>query len=163
MAVKKAAKKTAPKKAAKKTAPKAAAKKAAPKKAAPKKAAPKKAAAKTASKSAPKKAAKKPAAKRDPKKPLTKSQLANHFAEEMELPRKQVLEMFDKLAETAYAETKKAGSFLIPGIGKLVLQQRKARMGRNPQTGESIKIKAKKVVKFRVAKPAKDAVLPGGK
>ena len=162
MAVKKAAKKTAPKKAAKKTAPKAAAKKAAPKKAAPKKAAPK-AASKTATTGAPKKAAKKPVAKRDPKKPLTKSQLANHFAEELELPRKQVLEMFDKLAETAYAETKKAGSFLIPGIGKLVLQQRKARMGRNPQTGESIKIKAKKVVKFRVAKPAKDAVLPGGK
>ena len=66
-------------------------------------------------------------------------------------------EFFEKLAALAYAEAK--NSFTIPGIGKLVLVNRKARMGRNPATGETIKIPAKKVVKFRVAKAAKDAIL----
>ena len=61
------------------------------------------------------------------------------------------------IAEVAYKEAK--NTFTLPGIGKLVLVQRKARMGRNPATGEAIKIKAKKVVKFRVAKAAKDAIL----
>lgn len=131
--------------ATKKTVKKTTAKKAAPKKVAPKK------------------TAKKTVAKRDPKKPLTKSQLANEMATTLELPRKQVMAIFDELGALAYAETKKTGSFLIPGIGKLVLQARKARMGRNPQTGESIKIPAKKVVKFRVAKAAKDEILPAKK
>jgi len=65
--------------------------------------------------------------------------------------------MLDTLVSTAYKEAK--NSFTIPGLGKLVLVHRKARMGRNPATGEAIKIPAKKVVKFRVAKAAKDAIL----
>ena len=65
--------------------------------------------------------------------------------------------VLDFIAQTAYKEAK--NSFTLPGLGKLVLVQRKARMGRNPATGETIKIKAKKVVKFRVAKAAKDAIL----
>ena len=65
------------------------------------------------------------------------------------------------LAENmAVAEVKKNGMFVLPGIGRLVRQDRKARMGRNPATGEAIKIPAKKVVKFRVAKAAKDAIVP---
>ncbi len=66
----------------------------------------------------------------------------------------------DLLAETAIKETKKNGVFVIPGIGRLVKAERKARIGRNPQTGEAIKIKAKTVVKFRVAKAAKDVIAP---
>jgi DNA-binding protein HU-beta len=66
----------------------------------------------------------------------------------------------DILAETAIQETRKNGEFMIPGLGKLVKAQRAARMGRNPQTGEAIKIKAKTAVKFRVAKAAKDAIAP---
>jgi len=65
----------------------------------------------------------------------------------------------DSLTNIAYSETKKNGEFTLPGFGKLVLQNRKARMGRNPATGEEIHIPAKKVVKFRVAKAAKDAIL----
>jgi DNA-binding protein HU-beta len=67
--------------------------------------------------------------------------------------------MAEKL-ETAVKETKKNGVFVIPGLGRLVKAERKARMGRNPQTGETIKIKAKTVVKFRVAKAAKDTIAP---
>jgi DNA-binding protein HU-beta len=66
----------------------------------------------------------------------------------------------ETLADTAIKETKKSGIFVIPGIGRLVKAERKARIGRNPQTGEAIKIKAKTVVKFRVAKAAKDAIAP---
>ncbi|MEI6126844.1 MAG: HU family DNA-binding protein [Pseudomonadota bacterium] len=65
----------------------------------------------------------------------------------------------DLLTDIAYKETKKKGSFVLPGFGKLVKSQRKARMGRNPATGETIKIKAKTVMKFRVAKACKDAVI----
>ena len=68
--------------------------------------------------------------------------------------------MLDTLAETAVTEVKKNGMFVLPGIGRLVRVDRKARMGRNPATGEPIKIAAKKVVKFRVAKAAKDAIVP---
>jgi len=68
--------------------------------------------------------------------------------------------MIDNLAQTAIAEVKKNGVFVLPGIGRLVRVERRARMGRNPATGESIKIPAKKVVKFRVAKAAKDAIVP---
>jgi DNA-binding protein HU-beta len=64
------------------------------------------------------------------------------------------------LGSTAIKEVKRCGEFVIPGIGKLVRVDRKARMGRNPATGEAIKIPAKKVVKFRVAKAAKDAIVP---
>jgi DNA-binding protein HU-beta len=68
--------------------------------------------------------------------------------------------MLDTLAQTAISEVKKNGLFVLPGIGRLVRVDRKARMGRNPATGAAIKIAAKKVVKFRVAKAAKDAIVP---
>ena len=95
-----------------------------------------------------------------PEKAMTKTQVAAHISEKFNVPRKQAVELLDELSNLAYAETKKKGEFTIPGIGKLIKQQRKARTGRNPATGESIKIPAKTVVKFRVAKAAKDAVLP---
>ncbi len=88
---------------------------------------------------------------------LTKSQTAAKLSDVTGLSKKQVNEFFDALAALAYKEAK--NSFTIPGVGKLVLVQRKARMGRNPATGATIKIPAKKVVKFRVAKAAKDAIL----
>ena len=93
-------------------------------------------------------------------KGLTKTQLVRHLAEKLELTNKQAAFGLEVLAETAIRETKKSGEFTIPGIGKLVKADRKARLGRNPQTGETIKIKAKTVVKFRVAKAAKDAIAP---
>jgi DNA-binding protein HU-beta len=90
-------------------------------------------------------------------KALTKSQIAAELAETVGISKKQVLEFFDAQANLAYKSAK--NTFTLPGLGKLVLQQRKARIGRNPATGEQIQIKAKKVVKFRVAKAAKDAIL----
>jgi len=94
-------------------------------------------------------------------KKMTKSELVRIVAEKMELTNKQSASFFDLLAEIAVQETKKNGEFTIPGLGKLVKAQRAARIGRNPQTGEPIKIKAKTAVKFRVAKAAKDAIAPG--
>ena len=91
---------------------------------------------------------------------LTKTQLIRHLAEKTELPNKTVAGFLEQLADVAVKETKKNGVFVIPGIGRLVKADRKARMGRNPQTGEAIKIKAKTVVKFRVAKVAKDTIAP---
>ena len=91
---------------------------------------------------------------------LTKTALIRHLAEELEMTNKQVAAFLDAFAETAVKETKKNGLFIIPGIGRLVKAERKARVGRNPQTGAAIKIKAKTVVKFRVAKAAKDAIAP---
>lgn len=88
---------------------------------------------------------------------MTKSQLITHLSEETELPKKKVSEFLDALAETAYGQAK--NGFTIPGLGKLVLVNRKARKGRNPATGATIKIPAKRVLKFRLAKAAKDAVL----
>ena len=90
-------------------------------------------------------------------KPLTKSQLAASLADKAELSKKQASEILAILTELAYKHAK--DTFTLPGIGKLVLVNRKARLGRNPKTGETIKIPAKKVVKFRVAKAAKDAIL----
>ena len=90
-------------------------------------------------------------------KPLTKSQIVTKLAEESEITKKQAAAVVAELANLAYKNAK--NGFTIPGIGKLVLVQRKARKGRNPATGEQITIKAKKVVKFRVAKAAKDAIL----
>ncbi|MFA6594482.1 MAG: HU family DNA-binding protein [Candidatus Buchananbacteria bacterium] len=90
---------------------------------------------------------------------MTKSQIIGALADATELSKKQVVELMDKIVSMAYSEVKKSGEFVIPGIGKLVKVQRKAREGRNPATGESIKIPAKTVVKFRVAKAAKEAVL----
>ena len=90
-------------------------------------------------------------------KPMTKSQIVTKLAEESEITKKQAATVLAELATLAYKQAK--NGFTIPGIGKIVLVQRKARMGRNPATGEQIKIAAKKVVKFRVAKAAKDAIL----
>jgi DNA-binding protein HU-beta len=93
---------------------------------------------------------------------MTKTQLQTTLAEETGTDRKTASAFITKLAEIAYRETKKKGEFVIPGIGKLVKQKRKARTGINPKTGQAIKIAAKTVVKLRVAKAAKDAVVGGG-
>ena len=90
---------------------------------------------------------------------MTKSQLQTTIAEEIGTDRKTAGAFLEKLSEIAYRETKKKGEFVIPGIGKLVKQKRKARMGINPKTGEKLKIAAKTVVKMRLAKAAKDAVM----
>jgi len=94
------------------------------------------------------------------KKPMTKAQLVNHLAEKVGIAKKLVSCVLELLAETAYKEAKKGG-FVIPGLGKMVMVKRKARMGRNPATGEAIKIPAKMAVKFRVAKACKVAVVGG--
>jgi DNA-binding protein HU-beta len=91
---------------------------------------------------------------------LTKTQLVRHLAEKLEVNNKTAATFLEHLADTAIKETKKNGVFVVPGIGRLVKAHRKARVGRNPQTGEPIQIKAKTVVKFRVAKAAKDAIAP---
>lgn len=93
-------------------------------------------------------------------KAMTKTQIVAHMAEAMQLPKKQAANFFEEIAGLAVRETKKNGQFVIPGIGKLVKSTRKARKGRNPQTGEVIDIPKKTVVKFRVAKACKDAVVP---
>ena len=90
-------------------------------------------------------------------KALTKSQIAAEIATKNSLTKKQAVEILESIVQLAYKNAK--NTFTIPGLGKLVLVVRKARMGRNPATGETIKIKAKRVVKFRVAKAAKDAIL----
>jgi DNA-binding protein HU-beta len=90
-------------------------------------------------------------------KALTKSQTMAKLAEDTGLQKKQIVAVMDALVNLAYKQAKNA--FTLPGLGKLVLVNRKARMGRNPATGATIKIPAKKVVKFRVAKAAKDAIL----
>lgn len=95
-----------------------------------------------------------------PRKPMTKGQIVSHLSEEFELSKKCATAVLDGMAQLAIAETKKSGSFTLPGIGKLVLSKRKARMGRNPATGEEIKIPAKTVVKMRIAKACKDAIVP---
>lgn len=92
-------------------------------------------------------------------KPMTKSQLISEIADKLKVTKKDANGFLDMLCSIAYKETKKAGTFVLPGFGKLVKAQRKARTGRNPATGEVIKIKAKTVVKFRVAKACKDAIL----
>ena len=94
------------------------------------------------------------------KKTLTKSQIVSHFAKKFDFSKKTAAMIVEEVAALAVAETKKAGSFVIPGIGKLVLSKRKARMGFNPATGEQIKIPAKTVVKMRLSKTCKDAIVP---
>jgi len=91
---------------------------------------------------------------------LTKTQLVRQLAEKMEVNNKMAAAFLENLADTAIKETKKNGLFVVPGIGRLVKAHRKARIGRNPQTGEPIQIKAKTVVKFRVAKATKEAIAP---
>ena len=90
---------------------------------------------------------------------LTKSALLNLLAEKTGRTRKEVAEFLDTLAEVAYSQVKSAGEFALPGFGKLVKRHRNARQGRNPATGETIQIPAKTVVKFRVAKAAKESIL----
>lgn len=96
-----------------------------------------------------------------PAKTMTKSQIVAELAKKNDLTKKDAAAFLESLAALAYKEAKKG--FVLPGLGKLVVVQRKARMGRNPSTGEAIKIPAKKVLKFRIAKAAKDACLPGKK
>ena len=90
-------------------------------------------------------------------KALSKSQIAAEIAEKNGISKKTAVEILEQIADLAYKNAK--NTFTLPGLGKLVLVNRKARIGRNPATGESIKIAAKRVVKFRVAKAAKDAIL----
>jgi DNA-binding protein HU-beta len=97
------------------------------------------------------------------KKPLTKGQIVTHFAEKFDLSKKAAFSMIDEVGALAIAEVKKTGSFVLPGVGKVVLSKRKARVGRNPATGEEIKIPAKTVVKMRIAKAFKEAIVPGKK
>ncbi|MXZ48093.1 MAG: HU family DNA-binding protein [Candidatus Dadabacteria bacterium] len=92
-------------------------------------------------------------------KPLTKSQLSTSLAEEAGITKATAKTVIDAIASIACAEVKEKGEFTIPGIGKLVISNRSARMGRNPATGEVISIPARKVLKFRVAKACKDSVL----
>jgi DNA-binding protein HU-beta len=91
---------------------------------------------------------------------MTQTALVRALAEKAEISNKQARAILDNLSAIAVSEVKKNGVFVLPGIGRLVRVERKARMGRNPATGAAIKIPAKKVVKFRVAKAAKDAIVP---
>jgi DNA-binding protein HU-beta len=90
-------------------------------------------------------------------KALTKSQIAAEIATKSNITNKAAAEILESIAQLAYKHAK--DTFTLPGLGKLVLVNRKARVGRNPATGETIQIKAKRVVKFRVAKAPKDAIL----
>jgi DNA-binding protein HU-beta len=90
-------------------------------------------------------------------KALTKSQMIGKLADTCDMTKKEIAGVLDAMVQLAYAEAR--NGFTIPGLGKLVLVKRKARMGRNPATGEAIHIPAKRVLKFRIAKAAKDAVL----
>jgi DNA-binding protein HU-beta len=94
------------------------------------------------------------------KKPLTKAQIVTYFAKKFDLSKKVASSVIEEMAGLAIAETKKAGAFTFPGVGKLVLVKRKARLGRNPATGEPINIPAKTVVKMRIAKACKEAIVP---
>jgi DNA-binding protein HU-beta len=91
---------------------------------------------------------------------MTQSAIVKELADTAEIPTKTAKHFMTVFAEMAVRETKKNGMFVIPGIGRLVRVDRKARIGRNPATGAEIKIPAKKVVKFRVAKAVKDAIVP---
>jgi DNA-binding protein HU-beta len=93
-------------------------------------------------------------------KAMTQTQIIKAMAEACGIPNVKAREVLTFLTDTAVKEVKKNGLFVVPGLGRLVRVDRKARMGRNPATGEAIKIAAKKVVKFRIAKSAKDAIVP---
>ena len=94
------------------------------------------------------------------KKRMSQSEVYNHFAEKTGMKRSQVKEFFEELSNLASAEVKNNGEFVLPGFGKMVLSERKAREGRNPQTGETIQIPAKTTLKFRLGKSMKDTVVP---
>lgn len=91
---------------------------------------------------------------------MTKTEIVRSMAENMEIPTKQVATFFDLMTEMAVAQTQTSGEFTIPGLGKLVKAERKARIGRNPATGETIEIAAKTTVKFRISKTIKDSISP---
>jgi DNA-binding protein HU-beta len=93
-------------------------------------------------------------------KVMTKSQVVTHLAEKAGIQKKAAVTFLDEMVNLATKECRSGGQFVVPGLGKAVKANRKARMGRNPQTGEPIKIPAKTVVKFRLAKAFKDAVVP---
>jgi len=96
-------------------------------------------------------------------KPMTRAQIVAHLAHKLGVPKKTIQMYFDELHKLAVKETKKAaGKFVIPGFGRAVKAHRKARMGRNPQTGVPTKIKARTVVRLRPSKVFKDAVLKNG-
>jgi DNA-binding protein HU-beta len=94
------------------------------------------------------------------RKPMTKSLIVSHFATKFGFTRKAAGSVLEEIATLAVSEIKESGSFTIPGIGKLVVSKRKAHMGRNPATGEAIKIPAKTVAKMRIAKTAKEGIVP---
>ena len=100
-----------------------------------------------------------PTTKESAPKTMTKAQIITQLAEKNEMNKKQVAAFLDSLAELAYRETKKNKKFTVPGFGILKLNKRKARVGRNPATGEAIKIPAKTAVKMTVSKACKDAIL----
>lgn len=93
-------------------------------------------------------------------KRMTQTQFVKKIADTCGIANKVAKQVLETYAAIAVAETKKNGVFVLPGLGRLVRVERKARMGRNPATGAAIKIPAKKVVKFRVAKAVKDAIVP---
>jgi DNA-binding protein HU-beta len=94
------------------------------------------------------------------KKVMTKAQLVDYFAKKFEVSKKVAIDMINEVGELTASQVKKAGVFVLPNICKIVLAKRKARMGRNPKTGEAMKIPAKTVLKARISKALKDAVLP---
>jgi DNA-binding protein HU-beta len=96
-------------------------------------------------------------------KRMTQTAIVRELAETTGVNGRVAKQFMESLAELAVRETKKNGIFVMPGIGRLVRAERKARVGRNPATGEAIKIPAKRVVKFRVAKSVKDAIVPSKK
>lgn len=91
---------------------------------------------------------------------MTQSQVINHFVNQTGLRRAQVREMFAELSSLAADQVKSNGEFVLPGFGRLLITERRARQGRNPATGESIRIPAKTTLKFRVGKGMRDSVLP---
>jgi DNA-binding protein HU-beta len=91
---------------------------------------------------------------------MSQSEVVNHFADKFGMKRNQIKELFEELTNLAAQEVKENGEFNLPGFGKLMLSQRRAREGRNPATGETIQIPAKTTLKFRVGKSMKDTVVP---
>lgn len=92
-------------------------------------------------------------------KPMTKGQFLAHISEKSGMSKKDVAQLWDMIVAKIMEETKSIGQCVLPGLGKMVKQHRAARMGRNPATGESIQIPARTVVKFRIAKAAKEGIL----
>ena len=90
---------------------------------------------------------------------MGKTELFSHFADHFDIKRTQARDFFEELQQLSERELKRCGEFVLPGMTKLVVQKRKARLGRNPATGEAIQIPAKTVVKARIAKKLKDSVL----